>query len=357
MSLFSELLRLVMPEPKRMERPGVTPENQKALVDAACESSGRSRRVLIALQMFSFLVAVMVVNTFHGTWLERRLEVAKSARVLAECIYQGVPREFEPSRLPVFPGHFRLLSNAPEFDKAVGDLIGLCPRSPKLMSMAAGKRDLEFAAGFLAYGAHSRNGLDAYIAAAEKARAENALEIPIPIPAVSLRIDTNFLGAFSGLGFLLLYCWLWLSAKRELRNLERLVEVGASEVGGLYVVAADQIFTPTGGNARWLVSLISGLATFAPVMVLALIAGNDFLTFRVGMIFSPGLTWIISSLEWVLLVINLVAAILCTSEQSRIAAFWSEHMPDVSLPIWEGHSKFVLGPTRDDLPRRGEDER
>ncbi|HYV37397.1 MAG TPA: hypothetical protein VE988_16945 [Gemmataceae bacterium] len=298
-------------------------------VRAAIDASQRSRRVLLFIQAFGILWALVLLNTCGEPWIENRIKVTLDARLL----YSAEPR-------PVFlieqPGPPRqlvpALSAEDDVDTKAAAWVDSCMKDPRIADQGISRDALLRAAAFILTHRYSSLDIEKRLEAYQRIRDDNAMSVPVPL--TGLRIDVNDFGIMAGLGLAILLAWFALSLSREFVNLDRLKD----NPQALAVVQAHTVFC-TGGMERRspvlkkliLALQVGGVAV--PVLFFSLILVNDLRTANVAAYLGQGPVQLTLWTEAALFAVNLCLAGWCVAELLRVS-IGATHTGGANKPQW-----------------------
>lgn len=339
------------PDPRPNRRRARSSER---IFKAAQSSARRARRTLLAIQVFSLLVAALIFNTLPGNWTDSRIATLSDARLLlgqfrteflrAAWRVAGAksPDSAEIATLPPAADTawtFLQLESATTrtFDSTrVALWKSLGTRALRERGLLESTRSVEDrlnrAAELVLSRGYNRTDVERLLDVYQRARVEHVAGITVPL--IGVRIDSNGLGLLAEFGYSVLLFWLLLTLKRECANIRWLLEhqyvrdVIAIRMETLFAFHDHNERNVRGGSkgAPWLPTIALGI----PMLLLTAQLVFDFRTKQTGALLSPDLTNLTLLLEGLLLVINTGFAIACVREHQQLvwrieSAFENDH--------------------------------
>jgi len=262
-------------------------------LDSARRCSRRSTHVLMAIQVFSILLAAMLVNSVKWNWTESRFHLAQNART---CLGSGTVKPFAPPLSETDRKDAREFLYDERYDSVdVADLM---------------KQLKHF-------------------------RFENVTTFPIPFTGV--RVDVNALGLVAGIGLSVLLGWLYLSLARERHNLPLIEEKLGPD--GIHILCMESFFNPETCEAplprthQRFRRFLPAFALAFPAILLGFIIVNDLLTFERGYRVNPDMTIFNTTGEAVFLFWTLLFVCLSVREYVEMRRWWLSYPARAQKPV------------------------
>lgn len=285
------------------------------LFEHATTASSRARKVLLTLQLFGLLIAVVLINSAGAPWISTRIHVAEVARLLYYC----------GSR----PGFVQVLSNDPRELAApiVSDSVRRAAyarqwatrasQDNRLVLLGISNRDYREAADFiLRFGFSSsdvENRLQALLAFSDA----NVMSVSVPL--TTARIDINDFGILVGLGMLILLPWLALSIRAERGALSDL----STSADHQRLAAMSMLFVPASvDSVKGPLGLFMKTTIYAalagPMLLAAGVIANDLWTVNVSDFLGSEAVRKTIALEVFLGLVNACLIVWCIGEFRRV---------------------------------------
>jgi hypothetical protein len=312
---------LMMPTDENVE--GVS---LKAMADAFIESVGRSRIIIVVIVFASVLALLANWNSWQGSWVKKRLAIAKVAYVI----------ETRPDTIETLQKiNPEIYADACEFIKNRNFI--------------------------------NAEALSSYIDNLEKYLLENVLMLRIPIFGVML--DVNDLGPFGGLTFTIVLLWFRFHFWREYNNLKVVLRLAYQEAERLkrpellnqyyrYIAMRQVLTVPrryrNDKDNPW--GHIIYLLLLLPFLVQGSVVVHDISTYSVGAITCRVLTLvsILSGSSFWLIIAFLTYN--CLKLSKKIDNEWDKASTHVEpIPALEVKGKLSSPVTEDEDPDEADD--
>ena len=262
-------------------------------LEAAGESSQRTRFVIIIIAVASILTFAGLLNSLENTWMLQRVRAIANPDTSEKYILHKLPN--------------------------------LDPNDKESIKSAR----------------------DKFYDAAVKSYVDNSYNIHVPF--LGITFDVNDLGLIGGLGFIILLILFRLSLSRELDNLRLLFEQAKAnkELRIFYnLLAMRQVLSvphmesrdKEGGRG---LAIVPKIISILPLIMLTVILGNDLRTYSAGDILSHWHTMVLYILGSALWTLVMILTISCIGVWLKIDATWNKYWGEVqSLKTLKLSSKF-----------------
>jgi hypothetical protein len=284
------------------------------LLESARRASRQSKHVLMAIQIFSILLATMLWNSHKWNWTDSRVRIVQIAQLLlteSKCADEFFWKSVDPKRLePIAKEWAACFQSECKKEASVFDTI-----------------DIVGAAEFLLDRRYDEKSLRKFLDKLEEFRFRDVATFPIPLSGV--RVDVNGLGFVSGIGFVVLLAWFYLGLKRERENLSLVLKHFGEP--GIDLLRMESFFNPeTSSEAKTTLKqrvgrILTIIAIVFPAALLLFIIINDLSTLFRGQYVSKGMTTFTTILEGVTFTIAGFFIYLSASECSAISSWWRRH--------------------------------
>jgi hypothetical protein len=262
-------------------------------------ASDRSRRVLLVMQVTCILVFMSFWHESPLDWTDSRISLAQAVVWTLDC--KDHPEFKSNGPLPDVERHTYCHWGTEPSDVFKQQAQGYLARTPTTPSEA--RKTLELL---------------------QTSNVNHNLNIAVPF--LGFTFDINDLSLLGGITFVFLLLWYRSSRWREQSNVRSLFEMSNdNDLPSVYrLLAMTQVLTipPQADGKKGFWGSLAGVLSWLPVVVQALVAGNDLRSLRVGLEISPHLAIAQVVLGWLLLGLLIGITVQCQSISSEIDRQW-----------------------------------